>query len=101
MKKRITLTIDEEVYEKLQDMPKRVSISEVVNYLIDAFIEEVKRGHSMNQGELKEWIEGTKEGRDFKIRFIEQYSPVLQRVTEKIEDIKEILGMKSKPDEKK
>jgi predicted CopG family antitoxin len=101
MKKRITLTIDEEVYEKLQDMPKRVSISEVVNYLIDAFIEEVKRGHSMNQQELKEWIEGTEDGRDFKIRFIEQYSPVLQRVTEKIEDIKEILGMKPKHSEKR
>ncbi|MBF0554399.1 MAG: hypothetical protein HQK96_07525 [Nitrospirae bacterium] len=100
MKKRITLSIDEDVYEQLQEVPKRVSISEVANFLFKTFIEEIKRGHAMDEKEMKEWIEGTQEGRDFRIKFIEQYGPFIQRLSDKVEEIKAIVGIKSKLDEK-
>ncbi len=56
MRKQITLTIDAGVYDRLRDLPRRVSVSEVVSVLLDSMLEDLKRGHSMEGKELDEWV---------------------------------------------
>lgn len=80
MKKKLTLTIDEDVYKGIGKLPKEVSISEMVSWLLKAMIEDVKKGREMTQEEFDAWIEGTPDGRDFRERFIEKYGPHLNRL---------------------
>ena len=42
MKKKLTLTIDEEVYEGIKDLPRRVSISESVSIILRLLVEGLK-----------------------------------------------------------
>lgn len=80
MKKRICLTVDESVYNGLQEVPRGVSISEVVSFLLKAMIEDVRKGREMTQEEFDEWIESTEEGREFRERFIEKYGHFFKRL---------------------
>lgn len=80
MKRKLTLTIDEDVYEGLEELPRKVSVSEVVTWVLKAMIEDVKKGRELTQEEFDEWIEDTSEGRDFRDRFIDKYGPMFKRM---------------------
>jgi Arc/MetJ-type ribon-helix-helix transcriptional regulator len=59
MKKRISVTIDEDVFEMLQRLPRRISASELVNGLLREFLEEREAKERML---VKEVIKGYEEG---------------------------------------
>lgn len=59
MKKRISVTVDEDVFEMLQRLPRRISASELVNGLLREFLEEREAKERML---VKEVIKGFKEG---------------------------------------
>jgi predicted CopG family antitoxin len=44
MKKKITLSVDEKVYEDLKELPKKISISEIVNFMLQDYLERYHRG---------------------------------------------------------
>jgi len=80
MKKRVTFTVDEDVYEGLQQIPRGVSVSEIVSWTLKSMIKDVKKGRELTQEEFDEWIEGTPEGRDYRERFIEKYGHLFKRL---------------------
>ena len=51
-KRRITLTIDEDLYEELENLPRRVSVSEITNYSLKVFLEMVRKGRELEDEEL-------------------------------------------------
>jgi hypothetical protein len=80
VKKRVTFTVDEDVYEGLQQIPRGVSVSEIVSWLLKALIEDLKKGRELTQEEFDKWLEGTQEGMDFRDRFIKKYGHLFKRL---------------------
>lgn len=80
MKRKLTLTIDEDVYEGIEELPRKVSVSEMVTWVLKAMIEDVKKGRELNQEEFDKWIESTPEGKDFRERFLDKYGYLFQRL---------------------
>ena len=57
MKKKLTLTIDSDVYDGLEDLPRKVSVSEFVNFMLKAYIEVFKKGGLPSDEQLDEVVE--------------------------------------------
>jgi predicted CopG family antitoxin len=97
MRKKLTLTIDPDVYDELQKLPRDVSISEVISWFLSAMMEDVKRG-GMTQREFDEWIESTPKGRDISHRMKKQFGPGVRKLFEYIEQLKKTVksGKKGK-----
>jgi hypothetical protein len=53
MKKRITLSIDGDLYDQIEALPRKVSISEMVNWFLHVALEELKEGRELTTEELR------------------------------------------------
>jgi predicted CopG family antitoxin len=87
MRKKLTLTIDGEVYDKLQGLDRRVSVSEVVTVVLRSFIENMKKGREMTDEELDEWVNSDPELKDFRERLREHWGPPVYAIDEAIEKV--------------
>ena len=56
MRKKITLTIDSDLYDDLEELPRKVSVSEFVNFMLKGYVETFKRGHVLSKEEVNEII---------------------------------------------
>ncbi len=88
MKKRLNLTIDDDVYESLGEIPRKVSVSELVNWLLKVFVAELKAGRELTGDELIKLTDSIPGGRDFRIRLQDQYGEKLERVQHLVEKAK-------------
>ena len=88
MRKKLTLTIEPEVYDMIKDLPRKVSISEVVSFVLKAMYQDLKKGRELTKEEFDKWIESTPEGRDFRDRLQEHWGPGIERIDNTIEKIK-------------
>jgi len=100
MKKRLNLTIDDDVYESLGEIPRKVSVSELVNWLLKVFVAELKVGRELTGDELVELTDSIPGGRDFRRRLKEEYGPKLERTHRMIKKAKEVFGVSIKKDRK-
>lgn len=57
MKKRINLTIDGDLYDELENLPRKVSVSEFVNFMLKGYVETFKKGRELTQEEVDEIVE--------------------------------------------
>jgi predicted CopG family antitoxin len=96
MKKKITLSIDSDVYDQLNDLPRKVSISELVNWVLKAMLQDVKKGKELTSEELRGYVKQTPEGRDFLERFDETQGPKLEYILNEINKIKKAIGLDKK-----
>ena len=96
MKKKITLSIDSDVYDQLNDLPRKVSVSEMVNWILKGMLQDIKNGRELTDKELQEYIKQTSEGRDFLERFQEIYGPKYDALVKEIETIKKAVGLNKK-----
>ena len=88
-KKKLTLTIDEEVYEGIQELPRKVSISEVVSWVLRAMIEDVKPG-GMTEKEFIEFMDNDPRGKEVRKLLTEKLGPVM----DKVDSVKEAVRSK-------
>jgi hypothetical protein len=95
MRKKLTLTIDSDVYDMIKELPRKVSISEIVSWVLKGVLEKLKSG-SLTQEEFDRWIDSTPEGRDFVERAREQYGPSIRKIENKLNGIKEKVGHKKR-----
>ena len=77
MRKKITLTIDSNVYDDLEELPRRVSVSEFVNVMLKGYIEIFKKGHMLTQEEVDELVKDMG-GEQFKERMRNTF-PTLEK----------------------
>ena len=88
MKKKLTLSIDDDVYEKLGEIPRKVSVSEVTSYFLKLFVEEIRLGRELTGDEVKAILDRTPEGRDFRERFRTIWGPKLKKVDTVLESLR-------------
>ena len=88
MKKRLNITIDDDVYEMIKELPRKISISEVISWFLKGVFQEIKRG-GFTQEEFEKWVKSTPEGRDFTERAREQFGPTIRNIEGKLNGIKE------------
>lgn len=81
MKRKLTLTIDPDVYEQLGDLPRKVSISEVTNWVLKALITDIK---GMSDEEFRKYMESDPRGREVRTYLKAKLGPFIDRV-DKIE----------------
>jgi hypothetical protein len=75
MKKRLNLTIDEDVYEMIEKAPRSVSVCEVVSYVLRAFFQSALKGRVLSDRELQEWIDSDPKLQYFQDRLTEHWGP--------------------------
>ncbi len=80
MKKRMNLTLDVDVYESLGEIPRKVSVSELVNWLLKVFVAELKKGRELTDDELLQLTDSMEGGKNFRMRMKAHYGPKLGRV---------------------
>jgi len=84
MRKKITLSLDPDVYDALQELPRKVSISEFISWCVKSAFEDIRRGHVMSDEEFKKWLESSPEAKEFRDRLKEQWGPTARKIDDKL-----------------
>ncbi len=96
MRKKITLSIDEHVYDKLQEIPKDVSLSDVATFYYKVFIEEFKKGRELTQKEFDDLFNKTAEDLALRLRIREYIKPKTMKVQKVMDKIEGAVTLKGK-----
>ena len=78
MKKRICLTVDEDVLSGLKQIPRGVSISEVVNWVLKAMIEDVKP-NGMSEKEFLKYMDNDPRGREVRAYLQDKLGHIVEK----------------------
>ena len=100
MKRKINLTIPEDLYAELERLPRGVSISEVASFLLRCYMETVKKRREINDEEFDAIIEEMG-GEAFKERMKIGLGPTIDKMDWVGEKIKDALGLGPKEKAKK
>jgi hypothetical protein len=98
MKKRICLTVDEYVYEGLKNVPRGVSVSEMVSWFLRGIIEEVTPG-GMSPEEFVKLMDNDPRGKEVRQHIKRTLGPILNPVFDKVDEVTD--GLKAKIKHKK
>ena len=96
MRKKLTLTIDSEVYDTIKELPRKVSISEVFSYILKAMYQDLKKGGELKQDELQAWIDSDPKLKDFQERLIEHWGPGAERIDRTVQKVKSAVTLKKR-----
>ncbi len=91
MKKRITLTIDSDIYDVLETLPRKVSISEIINFILKIVMMQTLKGRELTEEEFNAELEKAG-GEEFRQRVITVFGPTVNRIDLGVEKIKELLS---------
>lgn len=92
MKKRVSFTVDEDVIERLKKVPREVSISEIVNWVLRAMFEDVRPG-GMSEEEFIRFMDSDPRGREVRKFLQDKLGPILEKgreVKEKVTQVKQV-----------
>ncbi|OGW47347.1 MAG: hypothetical protein A2Y66_01035 [Nitrospirae bacterium RBG_13_41_22] len=89
MKKRVTFTVDEDVYEGLKDVPRGVSVSEVVSWMLRALITDIQ---GMSDEDFKKLMDSDPRGKEVRKLLQKKLGPVVDKVDSKIEKMSNSLN---------
>ncbi len=99
MKKKLTLSIDEDVYKQLQYVPRGFSVSEFVSIMLKGMLKEL-RGDFSTQEAFDKWINSDPELKRVREGVKEAWGPTLFPAIEKIDAVTDALkgkvGIKKK-----
>ena len=98
MRKKITLSIDSDVYDDLEELPRKVSISEFVNFMLKGYVETFKKGRVLSKEEVDE-IVAKMGGEEFRER-IRNTFPTLDRAVALAQWVKDAAGNMGKEPKK-
>ena len=82
MKKRMCFTVDEDVIEGLRLVPRGVSLSTVVTWVLRAMAEDVKP-NGMTEDEFIKYMDSDPEGRAVREYLGEKLGPILKKISRK------------------
>lgn len=95
MKKKITLSIDSDLYADLDRLPRKVSVSEITTFLLKVFVEETKRGRELTEDEFDAVIKSMG-GKEFVERTKAAFGPTFEKIENGVEFIKSLFTIKEK-----
>jgi hypothetical protein len=100
MKKRIALSVDEDIYEQLKFVPRGFSVSDFVSFMLRGMLQEVKNGRIFNEEEFEKWLNSDPELKRIREGIREAWGPTLYPVIDKINTVtdkmKAKVGVKTK-----
>ncbi|MCC7201883.1 MAG: hypothetical protein IT393_04355 [Nitrospirae bacterium] len=88
MRKKLTLTIDGDVYDMLTEVPRNISLSEVATFFFKAFITDIKRGRELSQKEFDEWVESDPQLKEVREYLRERLGPSVWKIEDTVNDLK-------------
>lgn len=91
MKRKLTLTIDPDVYDQLGELPRKVSISEIANWMLKALITDIQ---GMSDEEFREFMDNDPRGREVRAYLKEKLEPFLNRVEPYMDKLDKIVNVK-------
>ena len=97
-RKKLTLTIDGDVSDEIEELPRKVSISEFVNFMLKGYVETFKKGRVLSKEEVDE-IVAKMGGEEFRQR-IRNTFPTLDRAVALAQWVKDAAGDLGKGPEK-
>ena len=83
MRRKLTLTIDPAIYEKLGDLPRRVSVSAVVSVVLKALISDAK---GMSDEEFLKLVDKDPDTRELHLYLQDKLGPYLEKYLKKVPD---------------
>ena len=81
MRRKLTLTIDPDIYEKLGDLPRRVSVSAVVSVVLKALISDAK---GMSDEEFLKLVDKNPGTREVHLLLQDKLGPYLEKYLKKV-----------------
>ena len=84
MRRKLTLTIDPAIYEKLGDLPRRVSVSAVVSVVLKALISDAK---GMSDEEFLKLVDKDPETRELHLLLQDKLGPYLEKYLKNVPDV--------------
>ncbi len=91
MKKRVSFTVDEDVYEGLKGVPRGISVSEVVSWFLRAIITDIQ---GMSDEDFRKFMDNDPRGKEVRKYLQEKLLPVLDKVDEGVGGVKKTLRVK-------
>jgi predicted CopG family antitoxin len=90
MKKKLTLTIDSDVYDQLGYLPRKVSISEITTFVLRVLLEQTKKGRELTDKEFDTMLE-TAGGKEFAQGVRATFGPTFEKIENGLGTIKKML----------
>lgn len=91
MKKKLTLSIDEDAYEDMGEIPRKISMSEIVTWLARAFVTDVK---GMSDEEFRKYMDSDPSGKEVRKYLQEKLLPIFDTLDAGVESVKKTLKPK-------
>ncbi len=91
MKKRVAFSVDEDVYDGLKQVPRGISVSEVVNWLLRALITDIQ---GMPDEEFRKFMENDPRGKEVRKYLQDKLLPFFDTVDSGVEKVKKTLKPK-------
>ena len=88
MKKRVAFSVDEDVYDGLKQVPRGISVSEVVNWLLRALITDIQ---GMPDEEFRKFMENDPRGKEVRKYLQDKLLPFFDTVDSGVEKVKKTL----------
>jgi len=89
MKKSLNLSIDVDLYNELDNLPRRLSVSELTSFLLRCYMEMLKNGRMPTDEEMDVIVEKMG-GQDFVERMQKSLGPTVDRIDVVTEYVKGI-----------
>lgn len=93
MKKKLTLTIDEDVYDQLGELHRKVSVSEIVTWVLKAVITDIQ---GMPDEDFKKLMDSDPRGKEVHAYLKDKLGPLVDRIETGIENVKKPLKRREK-----
>jgi len=87
MKKRIALTVDEDIYDGLKFVPRGFSVSEFVSFMLRGMLKELQ-GKFPTQDDFEKWVNSDPEFKQIREAMKESWGPSIEKVDNAIETAK-------------
>jgi predicted CopG family antitoxin len=84
MRKKLTLSIDDDVYEGLQEVPRKFSVSDFVSFMLRGMLQEFKKGRIFNEEEFEKWINSDPELKRIRAGIREAWGPTVWKAADKV-----------------
>jgi predicted CopG family antitoxin len=90
MRKKLTLSIDDDVYEGLQEVPRKFSVSDFVSFMLRGMLQEFKGGRvAFDQKEFEKWVNSDPELKRIREGIREAWGPTVWKAADKVTSAKE------------
>ena len=90
MKRKLTLSIDSDVYDGLGYLPRKVSISEIMSFVMRVLVEQAKKGRELTDEEFDVMME-TAGGKEFAKGLKATMGPTIDRIDTGTDIIKKLI----------